>query len=327
VTSKTVLVVLGWLLAQLPLAGAQTPTKLYRLAFLASGGAVASSGLVDAFRQGMEERGWVEGKNISVDYRFAEGRVDRLATLANGLVRQPVDLIVAPSSAAAVAARHATSTIPIVMATVSDPVGLGLVDSLARPGGNVTGTAYSFDLEIYGKQLQLLKETLPTLRRVAILSNPASPSQNMLVRNIATSAHAMDLSLLLLEARAPDEFDRAFASMARERAEALLVASDPLFGTYAEQLGALAMRHRLPTIHGARSNVEAGGMMLYGPNIPATVRQATDYVDRILKGARPGELPIQQPVRFDLVINLKTARSLGITVPPSLLLRADRVIE
>jgi putative ABC transport system substrate-binding protein len=315
------------LVAMPPYADAQSGDKVRRLGFLASGGATASAGLVQAFRTGMREHGWIEGRNMRIDYRFAEGAVEHLPALAEALVDQNVELIVAVTSAAAIAAQRATRTIPIVMASVADPVGLGLVTSLARPGGNMTGTTYSFDLDIFAKQLQLLKEALPTLQRVAVLSNPASPSQRFVVRNVKASAQTMGLALQLLEARAPKDFERSFASMSNERAEALLVVSDPLFGTYAEPLGELALRHRLATIHGARSNVESGGLLLYAPNIPDTVRQATADVDKILRGARAGDLPVQQPVKFDLVVNLKTARALGITLPPSLLLRADQVIE
>ena len=318
---------LGGLFAEPRLTRAQAVDKVHRIGFLASGGATASASLVEAFRLGMREHGWIEGRNIVVDYRFAEGAFDRLPALAAALVRQPVDLIMATPSPAAVAAGRATSTIPIVMASVADPVRLGLVTSLARPGGNVTGTTYSFELDIFAKQLQLVREALPALSRVAVLSNPASPSQAQVVQSLQSAGRSMGLTLQLLEARAPEEFERAFAAMAQARAEAVLVASDSLFGTYAEQIGALLLRQGLPSVNGARANIEAGGLLLYGPNIPHTVWQATAHVDKILRGAAPSELPVQQPVKFDLVVNLKTARALGIVLPPSLLLRADQVIE
>jgi putative ABC transport system substrate-binding protein len=324
---RDLLVTLGGLLAGARPARAGAADKVHRIGFLASGGANASASLVEAFRLGMREHGWIEGRNILVDYRFAEGEFDRLPALAAGLVREPVDLIVATPSPAAVAAGRATSTIPIVMASVADPVRLGLVETLARPGGNITGTTYSFELDIFAKQLQLLREALPALSRVAVLSNPASPSQAQVVQSIQAAGRSMGLTLQLLEARAPEQFEGAFAAMAQARAEALLVASDSLFGTYAEQIGSLMLRQRLPSVNGARANVEAGGLLLYGPNIPHSVRQATAHVDKILRGARPGELPVQQPLKFDLVVNLKTAHALGITLPPSMLLRADQVIE
>ena len=324
---RDLLVTLGGLLAGARPARAGAADKVHRIGFLASGGANASASLVEAFRLGMREHGWIEGRNILVDYRFAEGEFDRLPALAAGLVREPVDLIVATPSPAAVAAGRATSTIPIVMASVADPVRLGLVETLARPGGNITGTTYSFELDIFAKQLQLLREALPALSRVAVLSNPASPSQAQVVQSIQAAGRSMGLTLQLLEARAPEQFEGAFAAMAQARAEALLVASDSLFGTYAEQIGSLMLRQRLPSVNGARANIEAGGLLLYGPSIPHSVRQATAHVDKILRGARPGELPVQQPLKFDLVVNLKTAHALGITLPPSMLLRADQVIE
>lgn len=309
------------------LAEAQSKDKVYRLGFLASGTATASAGMVENLRDGLRERGWVEGRNVDIDYRFAEGNFDRLPNLAAELIGKKVDIIVAAPSPAVVAAKRATDSIPIVMANVADPVGSGLVASLARPGGNITGLSYSFGWDVWGKQLQILNEAIPSARRVAILSNPANAGHPRAVDNIKGVARTLGVSLQLLEARAPAEFDDAFAAMTKGRAQALLVVSDSLFGSHADRLAELAVKHRLPTIHGARSNVDAGGLIFYGPNLVNQLRQAAVYVDKILKGANPADLPIEQPTKFDLVINLKAAKSLGVTIPPSLLVRADQVIE
>lgn len=308
-------------------ADAQPTGKVYRLGFLASGTSTASVGMVEAFRDGMRELGWVEGRNVVVDYRFAEGRNELLPGLAAELVRKRVDLIVAANSPTAIAARNATSTIPIVMTSVSDPVRFGLVASLARPGGNVTGVTYSAGLEIFDKQLQLLLEAVPTAKRVAVLWNPSNPGHAAVVSNVQAAAQSLGLSVQLVEARSPDDFDGAFATMAKERSQALLVVSDAMFGSHASRLGELVTKSRLPSVHGTRSNVEAGGLILYGANILRQVRRSAVYVDKILKGANPADLPVEQPTMFDLVINLKTARTLGLTIPRSLLLRADLVIE
>ncbi|HEV2056976.1 MAG TPA: ABC transporter substrate-binding protein [Methylomirabilota bacterium] len=285
------------------------------------------SPFLDAFRQGLRELGWVEGQNIVIDYRFAEGRFDRLPDLAAELVRLKVDIIVAVSTPGVVAAKNATETIPIVMISVGDPVGLGLIASLARPGGNVTGLSYSAGLEIVGKQLELLKETVPKIRRVAILSNPANPSHPPAIRELNVAARSLGVRLQFLEARGPNEFDGAFAAMATERVGALLVLTDGVFILHRTQLADLAARSRLPGAHGTREMVEAGGLMSYGPSLRDLYRRSAAYVDKILKGAKPGDLPVEQPTKFALVINLKAAKALGLTIPPSLLQRADEVIQ
>ena len=315
------------LLAGTCVVGAQTPGRVYRVGFLSSGGSGASRTMVEAYRDSLRQLGWREGGNIATEYRFAEGRFDALPALADELVRMRVDVIFASTTPAAVAARKATSTIPIVMATVGNPVGLGLAASLKRPGGNVTGTSYSFDPDIFAKQLQLLRDAVPAARRVAVLSNPQNPGHALATANVKAAAGSLGLSLQVVEARAPEDFERAFAAMERERAQAVLVVPDPLFGTYSGRIAELTTAHRLPSVHGARSNVVDGGLILYGPNILDSVRQAAAYVDRILKGAKPGDLPIEQPTRFDLVINLKTAKALGLTIPAALLVRADQIIE
>jgi putative ABC transport system substrate-binding protein len=305
---------------------AQPTSKVYRLGFLHSGSAAPSAGVVEAFRDGLRERGWVEGRNVRIDYRFAENRLDQLPGLAAELVRLKVDLIVATPTAAAVAAVKATSTIPIVMASTADPVALGLIKSLGRPGGNVTGLAGS-PADIYAKRLQLLKEAVPNVRRVAILSNPSSATQPIAIGSLQTAAQSLGVSLQLLEVHAPGDFEGAFAAMAKDRAGALVVVGDPLFGTHSARVAELAARHRLPSMYGTRGEFDAGGLLYYGASIPNQLRQAAGYVDKILKGAKPGELPVEQPTKFDLVINLKTAKALGLAIPASLMLRADQVIE
>jgi putative ABC transport system substrate-binding protein len=250
-----------------------------------------------------------------------------LPDLAAELVRLKVDIIVATPTPAAVAARNATRTIPIVMRGVGDPVGLGLVESLARPRGNVTGLSYTVGTETIGKGLELLMEAVPSVRRVAVLSNPANPIHAHGVDSVKAVARSLGLQLQLLEARGPEGFDGAFAAMTRERAGALLVIADSMFDSHKARLGDLAVKSRLPSMHGYREVVEAGGLMSYGPSFPPQFRQAATYVDKILKGAKPGDLPVEQPTKFELVINLKTAKALGLTIPPSLLLRAGEVIE
>ena len=284
--------------------------------------------LLAAFRQRLRELGWVEGQNIVIEYRYAEGRVDRLPDLAAELVRLKVDLIVASAGTqTAMAAKNATETIPIVMIAVRDPVGTGLIASLAHPGGNVTGVSGSAGLEWVAKQLELLKETVPKIRRMAILSNPANAYHQLAIRELNVAARSLEVQLQLLEARGPNEFDGAFAAMAKERVGALLVLSDAIFSSHRTRLADLAARSRLPAAYGVREIVEAGGLMSYGPSFLDSYRRAATYVDRILKGAKPADLPVEQPSKYELVINLRTAKALGLTIPPSLLARADHIIE
>ncbi len=306
---------------------AQQAGRVYRIGFLGASSPSGTSPRLDVFRQGLRELGWVEGQNIVIDYRFAEGRFDRLPDLAAELVRLKVDIIVAAPTPAAVAAKNATETIPIVMISVGEPVGLGLIASLARPGGNITGLSYNVGPELFGKGLELLKETVPKVRRVAILSNPANPAQPLFIRDVNVAARSLGVQLQLLEARGPSDFDGAFAAMARERVGALLVVAESLFILHRTRLADLAARNRLPTAYGTRESVEAGGLMSYGPSLSDFFRRAATYVDKILKGAKPADLPVEQPTKFELVINLKTAKALGLTIPRSVLIRADKVIE
>jgi putative ABC transport system substrate-binding protein len=309
-------------------ADAQQAGRVPRIGFLGSTSPSDLSARLDAFRQGLRELGWVEGQSIVIDYRFAEGRFDRLPDLAAELVRLKVDIIVAQASPGAAAAKNATETIPIVMiAGSADPVGLGFIASLARPGGNVTGLSFSVGPEIFGKQLELLKETVPKVRRVAILWNPANPGHPLAIRDVNVAARSLGVQLQLLEARGPNEFDGAFAAMATERVGALLVVADGVFFLHRTRLADLAARSRLPAAYGARESVEAGGLMSYGPSLRDLFRRSATYVDKILKGAKPADLPVEQSTKFELVINLKTAKALGLTFPQSLLVRADEVIR
>ncbi len=311
-----------------PLAADAQPTgKVYRIGYLGAGSATVSQRPVEAFREGLRELGLVEDQNIVIDYRFAEGRFDRLPDLAAELVRLKVDVIMAGPTPLAVAAKNATGTIPIVVAGVGDPVELGLIASLARPGGNVTGLSFSVGMDIFGKGLELLREAVPKFRRVAILSNPVNPSHALAITNVKAAAGSLGVQLQLLEAREPNEFDGAFAAMAKERVDALLVVADGMFIFHRARLADLAAKNRVPSIHGVRENVEAGGLMSYGPSTVAAWRRAAFFVDRILKGAKPADLPVEQPTKFELVINLKTAKTLGLDMPASLLARADEVIE
>src|SRR5688572_16139821 len=323
------LAVLAVCLLATPLAAdAQQTGRVPRIGFLSLTSASDRPPLLDAFRQRLRELGWVEGQKVVIDYRYAEGRADRLPDLAAELVRLKVDLIVAFGGAQVVtAAKDATDTIPIVMIGIRDPVGTGVIASLARPGGNVTGVSGSAGLEFVAKQLELLKETVPNIHRVAVLSNPANPYHQLAIREVSVAARSLGLQLQLLEARGPNEFDGAFAAIGKERVEALLVLSDTMFNAHRTRLADLAARSRLPATYGVRESVEAGGLMSYGPSFLDFFRRAATYVDQILKGAKPAELPVEQPTKFELVINMKTAKALGLTIPQSVLQRADHVIE
>ena len=305
-------------------AVAQPAGQIPRVGYLGAGS--SNSANVEAFRQRLRELGWAEGKNIVIEYRFAEGRFDRLPDLAADLVRLKVDVMTAAPTPGAVAAKKATGTIPIVMVGVGDPVGLGLIATLARPGGNVTGLSFDAGMEI-GKGLEIIKETLPNSRRVAVLSNPANPGQPAAIKNVKAAARSLGVELRFLEAQGPDEFDGVFATMAKERVEALLVVTDSTFYIQRARLAELATKHRLPAVCGFRDYAEAGALMSYGPSVVAMYQRAAFFVDRILKGAQPASLPVEQPTKFELVINLKAAKALGLAIPQSLLVRADKVIQ
>ena len=310
-----------------PLAAeAQAPAKVSRIGFLSVGSPTDNLFTLEAFQQGLRELGYVEGQNIAIEYRFAEGRPERLPVLAADLVRLKVAVIVTGSPPAPEAAKRATSTIPIVFAVIGDPVAQGLVASLAWPGGNITGLA-NLAQEVVGKQLELLKEVAPKVSRVAVLQNPSNHAHLFVLRQAEGAARALGVQLHILQARTPPEIEAAFAAMSRQRAGGVVVLRDTLFLTQRTQIAALAAKSRLPAVYGLREEAEAGGLMAYGANVLLMYRRAATYVDKILKGVKPADLPVEQPTKFELVINLKTAKALGLTIPQSLLQRADEVIQ
>jgi putative tryptophan/tyrosine transport system substrate-binding protein len=304
-------------------AEAPPPTHVHRIGWLSGG---ERDPYVEVFLEEMRALGYVEGQNLVLEYRGAAGQYERLPALAAELVRLPVDVLLAVITPAALAAKQVTTTIPIVVAGIGDPVGSGLVASLARPGGNVTGVA-SLAAELVGKQLEFLKEMLPTLSRMAILLDLANPAHVLQVRAADMAAQRLGVQLRRVEAPGPEAFDRAFADMTRAHVGAVLVLGGPITFEHRSRLAELAATSRLPTMHNIRAYVEAGGLMAYGPNTPDIRRRAATYVDKILKGANPAELPVEQPTKFEFVINLKTAKALGLTIAESFQLLADEVIE
>ncbi len=317
----------GGLLAAPLAAQAQQSGKVYRIGLLgASPPGSPGWRLWDVFLQGLRDLGYTEGRDLIVEGRYSEGREERLSELAGELVGLHVDVIVAGAGQPVHAARRATTTIPIVMTNHGDPVGSGLVASLARPGGNITGLSI-LNPEVTGKRLELLKVVVPALSRVAVLWNPGNPIHRQELGQAEAAARALGLQLQELSVRSPDEYRGAFSAMAKEHAGALLLLGDLTVWLNRGRIAELAAGHRLPAIYVQREHVEAGGLMAYGVNLADNYRRAAVYVDKILKGAKPADLPIEQPTKFELVINLKTAKALGLTIPPSLLQRADQVIE
>jgi putative ABC transport system substrate-binding protein len=310
-----------------PLAGeAQTPAKIPRIGLLSPFAPSDTAVWHQALRQGLRDLGWVEGKSISIEYRYAEGKRDRLPVLAAELVRLKVDIVFVDTTSAALAAQNATRTVPIVLAVGSDTVATGLVTSLARPGGNITGLD-QIAPELGGKRLELLKEIVPMLSRVAVLWNPQNPSSTLNWKELQLPARQLGVQLHSLEVRSPTELDKAFEAATRAGAGALAIMPDPVFVTNLKRIANLAAKRRLPSIFHLREFVDAGGLVAYGPDRSDLFRRAATYVDKILKGAKPADLPVEQPTKFELVINLKTAKALGLTIPRSLLSRADQVIE
>jgi putative ABC transport system substrate-binding protein len=307
-------------------ADAQQSANVRRIGYLSADDPSAASHLVEAFRQGLRDLGYVEGQNVIIEFRFADGKYDRLSSLATELVRHRVDVIMAFTIPATRAAKNATTAIPIIFAQVLDPVGAGLVTSLARPGANVTGVSIMVE-ELSGKYLELLKEVAPRISRVAVLWEPDQPAGALLLRQIEKAATSLGVQLQPLTVRDPNDLESAFSSVAKMRADAILVLPSSLFNLHRHRLAALAASSRVPAMFVRREFVDAGGLMSYSPNFADQARRAATYVDRILRGAKPADLPIERPTKFDLVINLKTAKALGLTISPSLLLRADQVIE
>ena len=321
-----VILAVGLLTAPLA-AGAQQPAKIPRIGYLSSGGPSISSPLFTAaFQESLRELGYVEGQNILIEYRWAEGRADRLPALAAELVHRKVDLLFAISTPAALAAKDATTTIPIVFAAVGDPVGTGIVANLARPGGNITGVGNIF-VEISAKVLELLEEAVPGVKRVAVLGVLSNPAMQLGRKEMEAGASTLGVQLQFLDLRGPNDFTSAFAAITKDRGHGLIVFPDSLMFAHRSQIVDFAAKHRLPAMYPAREFADAGGLMSYGTNYPDMWRRWAIYVDKILKGAKPADLPVEQPTRFELVINMKTAKALGLSIPQSILIRADQVIQ
>ncbi|MBI3001331.1 MAG: ABC transporter substrate-binding protein [Deltaproteobacteria bacterium] len=314
------------LLSTVPFAEAQQAKKVPRIGLLSPFSPSATARWHEAFRKGLRDLGWVEGKNISIEYRYAEGRNDRLPDLAADLVRLKVDVIVAAVNTDAVAAKKATSIIPIIMASAGDPVALGLVESLARPGGNITGLS-QIAPELAGKRLELLKEIVPKLSRVAVIWNPQGTTSPLSWKEIQLPARELGVQLHSLEARSSNDFDKAFEDATRARAGAVAIMPDPLFAGNLKRIAELAAKNRLPSIFHLEEFVDSGGLVTYGVDRPDQFRRAAHFVDKILKGAKPADLPVEQPTKFELVINLKAAKQIGLKIPPNVLARADKVIR
>jgi putative tryptophan/tyrosine transport system substrate-binding protein len=308
-----------------PLAArAQQAGRLPTIGFLGANTPSIQSQWTAAFLQRLRELGWIEGRTVTIEYRWAEGRRERFAEIADDFVRLNVAVIITHATEPVVVAKQATSVIPIVFATAGDPVGNGLVASLARPGGNVTGLSNQ-GTDIAAKRLELLREIVPSLRRLAIMGNPGNPAIVLELREVETAARRLGLEVATLEIRRAEDIASAFPALGR--VDALYLAADPLASVNRIRINTLALGARLPTMHSFREYVEAGGLISYGPNLEDMFRRSADFVDKILRGAKPGDIPVEQPTRFDLVINLTTAKALGLDVPPTLLARADEVIE
>jgi putative ABC transport system substrate-binding protein len=308
------------------MAQAQQPDKIPRIGLLIGSSPSANAARIEAFRQGLRELGYVEGKNFVIEFRSAEGKFDRLPDLAAEIVRLKVDVIVTTGPIINRPVKEATSTIPIIMGFDNDPVGNGFVASLARPGGNMTGLS-NLAPEISGKQLELLKEIVPRLSRVAIFGSSKEPANPQLLREAERAAGAFRMKLQYVDVPSPKDIETAFGAASKERAEALLVLGAFIFNPHRAKIADLAAGNRLPAIYNAIEWVEGGGLMSYGTNFPDLFRRAATYVDKILKGAKPGDLPVEQPTKFELVINLKAAKQIGLTIPPNVLARADKVIR
>jgi putative tryptophan/tyrosine transport system substrate-binding protein len=308
-----------------PLAARAQQPAMPVIGFLVAGTPLSHGQWVATFVQRLRELGWIEGRTIAIEYRWGEGRNERFAEIATEFVRRKVDVIVTSATAGVVAAKQATSVIPIVFAAAGDPVGTGLVASLARPGGNVTGLSIQ-QTDLAAKRLELLREVVPGLHRLAILANVGGPAVVLDMREVQATARTLGLEVISSEIQRGEDIVPAFEAL-NGRADALYVCIDPLVGTHRIRINTLALATRLPTMHGSREFVEAGGLMSYGANVPDLFRFAADYVDKILRGAKPGDIPVEQPRKFDLIINLTTAKALGLTIPEAFLLRANEVLE
>ena len=325
-TRRTLLLALGMSLAWPAVINAQQPAKLRRIGFLSPFARTATVSSEEAFRQGLRDLGWIEGKNITIEYRYAEGKQDRLPDLVADLVHLKVDVIVTSVGPDTAAAQKATRTIPIVTAAGATPGLLGPGGSLARPGGNVTGSS-QLSGELVGKRLELLREIIPKLSRVAVLWNPQSTPSTTNWKEMQLPARQLGVELHSLEVRSSDDFEKAFNDAIKGRASALILTPDPLIDAHLKPIAEFAAKNRLPSVFHLTQFVEAGGLLAYGVNRPELFRHAATFVDKILKGAKPADLPIEQASKFELAINLKTAKAIGISLPQSLVLRADKVIE
>jgi putative ABC transport system substrate-binding protein len=315
-----------FILVSVHLTHAQQPKKVIRLGFLAATSASTEKSRIEAFRQGMRELGYVEGKNIVIEWRFAEGKLDRLPDLAAELVLLKVDVIVTAGPNSTRAVKEATATIPIVMGLDTDPVGSGVVASLARPGGNITGLS-SLQPELSGKRLELLKEIVPRLSRVAVFGTSVNPGNAQALRETELAAGAFGVKLQYLDVLSPKDIETVFRSASKGRVDAVLLLASPVYISHRKQLADLAVKSRLPAIYNRPEYVEDGGLMAYSPSVDDMFRRAAKYVDKILKGAKPADLPVEQPVKFEFIINLKAAKQIGLTIPPNVLARADRVVR
>jgi putative ABC transport system substrate-binding protein len=307
-------------------AEAQQTGKIPRIGFLGNSTAALEENLVEPFRQGLRDLGYAEGKNILVEYRWAEGNYDRFPTLIGELVAQKVEIIVTAGTPASLAVKKAAPSIPLVMAAAGDPIGTGLIESLAHPAGNITGLS-GMVMDLEAKRLELLREVIPKLSHVAVFWNPTSPLQVNSEKEVQAAARAFKMKVLSLGVQAPEQFDNAFAIIRRERPRALLVLPDRLFLHNRARIMEFATKQHLPGVYAYVELVEAGGLMSYGPSYADMHRRAATYVDKILKGAKPADLPVEQPTKFDFVINLKAAKQIGVNIPPNVLARADRVIR
>jgi putative ABC transport system substrate-binding protein len=323
---RLVTVVTLLLLAAPPVAEAQPVGKIYRIGMLETRSSVLNAANIDAFRQGLQELGYKEGQNLEIVYRSSDGRDERFPGLASELVRLKVDLILTRGTPAALAAKSATRTIPVVMAASGDPVASGLVASLGRPGGNVTGLSL-FNVEMYAKRVELLKEVLPKLARIAAIFNMGNPVTASQWNVVEASARSLGIQAKLLDVRRPEDLPRAFDAAAKQRAQALIVGLDGVTQGNLRPIAERAAKQRLPSIYGAKEYADFGGLITYGASDPHMYRRAATFVDKIFKGAKPADLPVEQPTTFELVINLKTAKALGLTIPPSVIGRADEVIQ
>jgi len=306
---------------------AQQTRKVPQIGYVGNSTLALESELVEGFRLGLRERGYVEGKTVLVHYRWAEGKIDALPALVAELIALKVDVLVTSGTPAALAAKKATATLPIVMAAVGDAVGTGIVPSLARPGGNITGLSTLYN-QLEGKRIQILHELVPRMKRIALLTNPANPFTTLILKSTRAATDALGLAAQVFEVSAVDEFERAFAAIVKARPDAMAVLADrPFLVSNRTRIVQFAARNRLPAIYPFSEFVEEGGLIFYGPNFADMFRRSATYVDKILKGAKPADLPLEQPTKFELVINRKAARALGLTIPQSLLISADRVIE